>query len=139
VTDLNPPDLLAEIEAAIEPPWSPRRHWDKFTSEDVAWLLGELVETRTRADQLQADLDAMHLYRDVHRVQFDHLQPGDLDKLWQAIGARSPKGWVSTMDAAALMLEVESQAAELVVLREKVAQSAGDAEVEGVTPDDLVP
>jgi hypothetical protein len=111
MTDLNPPDRLAEItERHVRGYWyqSPVGRTSNFSAavEDVAWLLGELVETRTLADTLRAyesslvlearartedcadantrhvtalrELKAALAERDVERARADQLQ-ADLD------------------------------------------------------------
>jgi hypothetical protein len=95
VTDLNPPDRLAEI----------KRHSTRygFIDDDQSWLfgeverlLGELVETRALAATLQGNLrltiedsqdaiDRAVAERDVERARADQLQ-ADLDALKEARG-----------------------------------------------------
>jgi hypothetical protein len=45
---------LAAIESMVEAPWSPRRHWDRFTSEDMAFVLAERERLITAIRQLVA-------------------------------------------------------------------------------------
>jgi hypothetical protein len=52
VTDLNPPDRLAELQKRLD---TTRGGWMFWPREDVAWLLGELVEIRAQADIHQAE------------------------------------------------------------------------------------
>jgi hypothetical protein len=132
VTDLNPPDRLAEIQRLhrqhtsinYHPPGicvSCRLPWPC----DASWLLGELVETRTLAADLAEDLDSGGR-REPGWTLMDEIAA--TDRLWRERDVERARADQLQTDLGAQALracaDFDAYEAELLVLREHAARVA---------------